>query len=125
MARMSFPDKVAEFDRLKQERDALDKKIKDLQNDLIGVLDKNGEKSATVEVEGRRFKITKVQSSSMVIDEASLKRVLGEKGWMKVSTRILDRRKLESAIATDEIDPVLVAECSEEKLGAPYVRLTS
>lgn len=125
MARASLSQKVAEFDRLKAERDALDAQIKALQADLLAVLDKEGKKSIPVEVDGRTFKVTKVQSTSMVIDEGSLKRVLGEKAWMKVSTRTLDRKKLEASIAANETDPIIVAECSTEKVNAPYIKLSS
>jgi len=124
MARMSLPKLVAEYDRLKQERDALDAQMKTVQAGMLAALDAKGEKTIPVEVDGRTVKVTRVQAISMIIDESSLKRLLGEKGWMKVSTRVLDRKKLEASIAANETDPILVAEASSEKVGAPYVKVT-
>ena len=117
-------DKVARLEELKRDKSEIDGQIKELQTDIIDTLDRAEQKSISVELDGRTIKATKVQSVKTIIDESSLKRSLGEKLWMKVSTRMLDKKKLEAFIATGEVDPMIVAECSTESDNAPYVKIT-
>lgn len=124
MARTSISSKVILLDQLKRERDDIDAQIKDLQSDIIDALDSKGEKSLVVDLDDRAIRATKVQSVRTVIDENTLKKSLGEKVWMKVSTRILDKKKLEAYIATGEVDPMIVAECSTETPSSPYIKIT-
>lgn len=124
MARTSISSKVILLDQLKRERDDIDAQIKDLQSDIIDALDNKGEKSLVVDLDDRAIRATKVQSVRTVIDENTLKKSLGEKVWMKVSTRILDKKKLEAYIATGEVDPMIVAECSTETPSSPYIKIT-
>lgn len=124
MARKSTATKVAQLEALKYDRDQLDAQIKALQADIISDLDALQQKSITVDLEDRSIKATKVEPVRTVIDENSLKRTLGEKLWMKVSSRVLDKKKLEAHIASGEVDPLAVAECSTESPSAPYVKLS-
>lgn len=117
-------EKVARLELLKQDKAEIDAQIKDIQSDIIDTLDRAEQKSIAVDIDGRTVKATKVQSVKTLIDENSLKRSLGEKLWMKVSTRVLDKKKLEAFIATGEVDPMIVAECSTESGNAPYVKIT-
>lgn len=124
MARTSISSKVILLDTLKRERDDIDAQIKELQEDIIDALDQKGDKSLVVDLEDRTLKATKVQSVRTIIDENTLKKSLGEKTWMKVSTRVLDKKKLEAYIATGEVDPMIVAECSTEAPSSPYIKIT-
>ena len=117
-------DKVARLEQLKHDKLEIDGQIRELQTDIIDTLDRAEQKSISVELDGRTIKATKVQGVKTTIDENSLKRSLGEKLWMKVSTRMLDKKKLEAFIATGEVDPMVVAECSTESGNAPYVKIT-
>lgn len=124
MATKKITDKIALLDNLKRERDDLDDQIKEVQADIIAELDRIQEKTLTVEIDSRKVKATKVEGVRTTIDENSLKRSLGEKLWMKVSSRVLDKKKLEAHIASGEVDPIVVAEASTEKEIAPYIKLT-
>ena len=96
-----------------------------MQSQIIDHLDSSEIKSLTVEdPDGRQIKVTKVQGIRTIIDEGSLKSKLGAKMWNKVSTQVLDKKKLEAHIATGDIDPLLVADCSTEQTNKPYVKLT-
>ena len=66
---------------------------------------------------------TVIKPSSVVIDPARLKRKLGAARWNAVSNRVLDKTKLERAIVDGVVDPVEVAECSEEVPGTVYIRV--
>jgi len=120
----ALASKVALLEQLKQDKAEVDGQIKDLQAEIIDLLDRAEEKTFVVDLDGRQVKATKVQGVKTVIDESSLKRSLGEKLWMKVSTRVLDKKKLEAFIAAGEVDPMTVAECSTENEIAPYVKLS-
>lgn len=125
ITRKSISDKIVELDSVKREREALDARIATLQSQIIDHLDSSEIKSLTVEdPDGRQIKVTKVQGIRTIIDEGSLKSKLGAKMWNKVSTQVLDKKKLEAHIATGDIDPLLVADCSTEQTNKPYVKLT-
>jgi hypothetical protein len=117
-------NRIVRLQELKQERDAIDAEIKAMQQEVIDALDDLNEKSISVDIEGRQVKATKVEPVRTTIDENSLKRALGEKAWMKVSTRILDKKKLEAYIATGEVDAMVVAECTTENPSSPYIKIT-
>lgn len=124
MATKKITDKIALLDDLKRDRDDIDEQIKEVQADIISELDRIQEKTIVVEVQDRKIKATKVEGIRTTIDENSLKKSLGEKLWMKVSSRVLDKKKLEAHIASGEVDPIVVAESSTEKANAPYIKLT-
>jgi hypothetical protein len=121
----SIVTKVIELEAAKRERERLDQHIADLQSAILTQLDGMGQKSMTVELEDRNIKVTKVQGVRVTIDELSLKKRLGAKTWDQVSTRVLDKKKLEANIASGDVDPIAVAECTTETPNKPYVKLTS
>lgn len=66
-----------------------------------------------------------VRSSVAEIDEQRLKKALGAQVFRSVSVLKVDRKLLESAIATNRIDAVVVATCMEEKPRKPHVTIES
>lgn len=124
MTKRGLNTRIARLAELKQERDEIDAAIKEVQAEILQGLDDIQEKSLTVEVDGRNVRATKVEAVRTTIDEKSLKHSLGEKLWLKVSTRVLDKKKLEAFIATGEVDAMVVAECSTENPTAPYIKLS-
>ncbi len=112
---------VKELVALKEERDALDKQIKALQTSIIDTM---GDEPLSVEEGDRVIRVTKVQGHRSVWDESALRSMLGQSGWLKVSSRVLDKKKLESKIAGGEIDPEVVAECVTEVPNAPYLKIS-
>ena len=124
MSPKKLQEKIELLESLKFDKDAIESQIKGVQSEIMDALDEMNAKTYAVEYDNRTIKVTKVQSVRTTIDESSLKRVLGEKLWMKVSTRILDKKKLEAFVASGEVDPMTVAECSTESESAPYIKLT-
>jgi hypothetical protein len=118
--------KVARLEELKHQSEQIVEEVNQIRAELLKDVTKAGVKTLPVEIGDRIVKVTVVESKSvLVIDEAALKNALGEKGWMRVSTRIMDRKKLEASIAANETDPQIVAECSVEVPGkAPYIKVT-
>lgn len=120
----SLARKVSLLGQLKAEKDDIESQIKELQDSIVEILDSVEQKSLVVELEDRSVKATKIQAVRTTIDESSLKKSLGDKIWLKVSVRVLDKKRLEAAIAHGEVDPLVVAECSTETESAPYIKLS-
>lgn len=116
--------KIAELEQAKHEVAQLNDKIAQLQASIITQMDQMETKSVTVELEGRALKATKVQGVRIVIDEPSLKKKLGAKVWEHVTTRVLDKKKLEATIEMGEVDAMKVAECTTEVPNRPYIKLS-
>lgn len=112
---------------LRTEKRALEERIGVTQSELIALLDTLSIKSLSVidpKEESIKITATKVTGSTLEFDQAKLRKKLGTATWNKVTTRTLDRAKLESLIASGAIDPLTIAECATEKEKKPYVRIT-
>lgn len=73
---------------------------------------------------GQRVKGTLVEPTHMVLDEAKLKRRLGAVLWNKITSRVLDRKKLDALISTGVIAPGTIAQVTTEVPTTPYVKIT-
>ena len=111
---------IRDFDTAKAEADELAQRIKDLQSDILNGMDSLGVKTHTTD----GVQVTRVQNTSTVVDEPRFRKMLGTTLWNKVSTRKLDKGKLDSAIKEGIISPVDLADASNEKVGTPFIRLT-
>lgn len=70
-----------------------------------------------------RVTAKRMQNTGEVVDEAALKKELGAKLWKKVTTPTLDKDKLEEAIVTGLVDPVVVAKHTKTiTTSSPYIR---
>lgn len=61
---------------------------------------------------------------TLVLDEGKLKKNLGAKLWVAITTRVLDRKKLDAFLASGEIDAAVIAQCSNESPRTPYIKIT-
>lgn len=88
-----------------------------LQKQILDLMEKRGVASrALKDADGHAVKATRVQNHPQpVINEPRLKKRLGVNLWNKVSTRSLDANKLKAYVASGEIKPQIVAECSDER----------
>lgn len=99
--------------RLKAEKDAI-------QAMVVEAMKEAGQKTMSASgVHG-----TLVESTVVEIDADRLKGELSAPMWKRVTKTVLDKEKLEAHVATGDIDPNVVASCSEEKPRAPYIRLS-
>jgi hypothetical protein len=97
---------------------------KDAQDDLIKMMQTDGVTSFDADLPDATVKATIVEGSTIVLDEAKLKKKLGAPVWKKLLKWSLDRQLLEDAIARGTVSATTVAECSEEKPRAAFVKLT-
>jgi hypothetical protein len=83
---------------------------------LIEAMHKAGQKTVSaVLADGEAVKGTLVEPQSVVIDEERLKKAVGASMWKKVTKTVLDKTKLEAAVAIGEIDQNTVAAVSTLK----------
>lgn len=113
---------VAKWHDLKDQSDAVASALAAEKDIIIAHMERNGRKNLTVDFEGKSYSVTKIQATSVRIDEAKLQKGLGAKLWEKVTTRVLDKKKLEAYMASGEVDATVVAKCSEDHENAPYLK---
>lgn len=97
---------------------------KEAHDAVLGAMQEQGIKTFTGEDGPDNITGTFVQGTSIIIDEARLRKELGAAKFDKLCSMSLDKKLLEEAIAQGKIDAVTVAACSNERLNAPYVKLT-
>ncbi len=101
----------------------LEQEIKDLQADVIAVLDQEEQKTFRYETEdGDPVTMTRVQAEKMHIHVKGLKKALGAKVWGTVTTKVLDEDKLMAKIQDEEISATVVAKHTEYIPNRPFVR---
>lgn len=115
---------VVEYDKLKAEADDLADRIKTLQAGIIEGLDSIGATTHVVVVGDAKVQVTRVQNKSVKINEGRFRKAIGATVWNKVSSRKLDKAKLDAAIQNGVIAPIDVADASDETVGSPFIRMT-
>ena len=116
--------RIADIRDLRDQADQIGEEVDEVQKAIVADMHAADLKTTTVTVERRgRFHVTLGQSVSKVINEQRLKKRLGQALWMKVTTRTLDKKKLDAFIASGEVDPTVVADCTDEFPGKEYVKV--
>lgn len=92
------------------------------QTRLVEAMKKEGQRHISVADDEFVVSGTLVEGVRVKIDEAKLKKALGGQLWMWVAKTVLDKAKLEKAMAEGKIDPNTVAAVSEEVDVKPYVK---
>jgi hypothetical protein len=116
---------LIELHKAKSIRDEADELVESLTAQLVEAMKVEGQQSLKVRDDENAITGTLVEAIRIVIDEARLKKELGAQKWGKVTKQVLDKPKLEDAITKGEVDPNVVAICSEEKANKPYVKVTA
>lgn len=118
-------EKIVRLDDLRGQVKGLNADIAELQEEVLEDMASLGLNSRTVrQPNGKPLKATRMQNTSLVFNEPALRKRLGSVLWNKVSTRSLDKRKLEQQIAEGNIAAQILAECSEEKTTKPFVKVS-
>ena len=111
---------LVKLDVARRQRADAEEMVKALQADIMKMMKT---KSVSHRLpDGTQLRATKASGrTTTTLDELKLKKRLGAKLWLLVTSRVLDTGKLQSAISTGEVDPVAVAGCVEETVGEPYI----
>lgn len=120
-----------DFDRMvdllrqwKAVKEQADERIKEAQDAITEYLAEHGQKSMSGMSDGKRFNATVVTTERVTFNESSLKKALGAKLWKTVTVSKIDSALLKRGISSGQIDPIIVAQHSEVKKSAPYIRLS-
>lgn len=109
---------IIEYADLKSEEAKIKARLSEVK---AVILDRQtDETTSTTDGQGHLVTSTIVQGETMSIDEGALKKALGTSLWTKISTRFLDRKKLDAAVASGEVDSTVVAKHTEFVPKAPY-----
>jgi hypothetical protein len=94
--------------------------IAETQAKLMAVMEAQGKSKVTTQ----RGKATVVRPTRLHIDEERLHSHLDEDVWDRITRRVVDKDKLESAVSLDLVDAELVADCTDERPTKPYIKVT-
>ncbi len=86
--------------------------------ELVEYMQTNQKKTLTV----GQHRATYVSSSTFTVDETRLKKALGATSYNKLTTAKFDRKKLEAAMESGDVDPHVVSPCVTEKKSRPFLR---
>lgn len=115
---------ISTLSNLKEQSAHINEQMKSTQAQIIDLMAERKTSSHVVRSGVRRITATIVRGSRLVLDEPALKKRLGADMWNKVTTRVLDRKKLDAFVASGEIDANEIAAASEEVDNAEYVKIT-
>lgn len=106
----------------KTKKKAAEAAVHEIEPEVVDLFHQEG--LTTVTLQGTRFgKLTGtlVESTTVTVDEAKLKKSIGATAYKKLTKPVLDKGLLEDAMARGVVDPNTVSACSIEKPRKPYV----
>ena len=109
--------------RTKVNREEAEAAYKKASKAFLVALADNDMDTMTTEWRDLRITGTKVESSTLKIDEDGLAEAVGSQKWVTISKRVLDKQLLEDAVVKDRVSPTLLADHSTEVPRAPYIRV--
>jgi len=95
-----------------------------VEEELMAEMTKSQLKSTSTRDGGKRLQVTYVQGETASIDEAGLRKALGATAFRKYTVEKLDRKRLEAAMDTGEVDPIVVGQFVSVAPSKPYLRFT-
>ena len=107
---------ILAIDEAKADKEVAEKRRKAAQTELVTTL--LGSDRDEIEVDnpedpdGPRLTAKVVQPKRTEINATTLKKKLGAAKWKRVSTTVVDRKKLDAQVKAGEVDMADVAECS-------------
>lgn len=125
--RQAAIDQIVRLRDLRSDKRNIEEMISGVQKEAIDFLKRLGQKSIGFDdpLDGKvKITGTLVTATSLVFDEAKLKKRIGSAKWNRITRRVLDTTLLEAAVAQGLITPQTVAACVSEEPKTPYIRIT-
>lgn len=119
-----FDKLVADLRVAKQNKERSDQAYIQAQAEVAKYLSDHGQKSMVGHNPDGQYRATVVTTERVTFNEATLKKALGAKLWKAVTVSKIDSTRLKRAISSGQIDPIIVAQHSEVKKSAPFIRLS-
>lgn len=116
---------VVKLADLRQQEKVIKVDIKETQDDLVDEMNNVNKKTHITVASNKQHSVNVQTNTSRTINEEKLKRKVGPSIWRKVTTLLLDRKKVDALVASGEIDPVDLADCVDENESAPFIRITT
>lgn len=105
---------------LKNQQASVVKAVFEQESLVVDLMDMMGQKSFS----RNNMRATVVKSETAVVNEVGLAKALGAKTWNKITKKVLDKSKLEKALADGEIDVNVVSQHTEMRPRKPFVRIS-
>jgi len=113
---------VDDYLEAKAELDKAQARLDELAARLIKMMEQDQRKSYTWRVGDQICTLTYVQGHTIHVDEPGLRRKLTARVFDKYTRRVLDRKKMEQAIDTGEVDRVTIAPFLTERPNKPFLK---
>ncbi len=113
-------EKAGEIKDLQARIDKLKEKADTLKTQVANELDRRGTKM----IEAGGYRITLVQNEYVKYDVDALAGEVTPSKLKKVTQRVIDKAKLSLAVQAGEIDPEVVAKCSEVTYSKAFPKIT-
>jgi vancomycin resistance protein YoaR len=121
---LNFTDTYDRYVYFKEAADRAQRQLAEVTAELLAEMESRHTKSHKVVDGPLKRQFTYVQRTTYKVDEDKLKRALTAKVFNRFTTAKLDMKKLEAAMIKGQIDPTIVAQHTEVKVGAPYIKYT-
>lgn len=121
---MTMQDDLVALARIKVQAEDLAAEKTTIEARIITALEKKGQKSLVVMEGANKVSGTLVAPQRVTVDEERLRKALTAKDWKTITRLVLDKTLLEAAVAVNQIDANVVAQCSDVKDTKPYIKVS-
>ena len=112
---------VDDYLEAKAERDKAQARLDDLGARLIKQMEADQRKSYRWDAHGARHTLTYVQSHTTEINEHGLRKALKAKVFDRYTKRVLDRKAMEAAMDSGEVDRMIVGQYVTLRPNKPHL----
>lgn len=108
-----------------RDKDQAEEAVKSQRVIVFEQMTKLGVTTTTSQNGKSRVTATMVVPVSRTVNEDKLKRKVGPSIWKRITTLVLDKKKLDALVSDGTIDAVDLADCVDETPGTAYVKTTT
>lgn len=112
---------VDDYLEAKAERDKAQARLDELSERLTKQMEADQRKSYRWDADGAKHTLTYVQSHVIEIDERGLRKALRAKVFDRYTKRVLDRKAMEAAMDSGEVDQVTVRQYVHLRPNKPHL----
>lgn len=99
--------------------------LKQREAQIVAEMATNNDLAGNLVFKGEQYKISVVRSTTTVLNEKGLEKVLTAEQWKAACIQKLDRKKLENLANEGIIDPAVLSDFITVTEKTPYVKITS
>lgn len=95
--------------------------LEEAEEQLLKVMEAKRQKSFSYSEDGTKYSVTYTQRTENKINEAALRKALTARVYDAYVVKKLDRKSLENAMSSGEVDPMVVARYVDQVPGKPFL----